>query len=130
MILGLRSVNFILYCKRWRETVEFYKRILGLEVLFQSDWFVEFSMGDGVKISVANEARASVKSCNGKGVTISIEVGRDHGVNNSLEELRAYFEGQGVETSPIRDHTWNARVFYITDPEGHRIEFWVRSEGT
>jgi len=30
----------------------------------------------------------------------------------------------GLKPTIIKKHPWNARVFYLFDPEGDRIEIW------
>ena len=35
----------------------------------------------------------------------------------------------GLEPTRIQEHPWDARVFHLFDPEGHRIEIW-QSNGT
>ena len=40
----LLRANIILYCKKWTRTVDFYKNGLALPVLFENDWFVEFTL--------------------------------------------------------------------------------------
>lgn len=114
------TVNTILYCRKWATTVAFYRNILGLEPLMTSDWFVEFSLGGTSRLSVADEARASVKSAAGRGITLGLEVDDLDGIHHSLSMA-------GTTPAPIRTHPWNARVFYLFDPEGHRIEFWQKS---
>ena len=57
--LNIETVNTILYCKRWRETVEFYQYLLELPVTFTASWFVEFSLSDTTRLSVADERRLS-----------------------------------------------------------------------
>lgn len=97
-----------------------YRDILELEVLFSNEWFVEFAISDTARLSVADERRASIKSNHGKGITLTFEV-------KDLEETFDEIEEKGLNPSPIKKHSWNASVFYIYDPEGHRIEFWVNS---
>jgi len=111
------SGNTILYCRQWRETVAFYRDGLRLPVLFSNDWFVEFSVSGDTRISVANDARAKVKSSGGAGITLSMET------DNLDAEWNLLLE-RGLSPTFIKNHPWNARVFYIYDPEGHRIEFW------
>ncbi len=113
------SSNTILYCRAWRETVAFYKTILNLPVLFSTDWFVEFELSEGSRLSIADSGRTTVNDCSGAGVTISLEV-------NDLDRKKAYMDELGVNTTPVKAHSWNARVFYFNDPEGHRIEFWQK----
>ncbi len=113
----LKTVNTILYCKRWEQTVKFYRDRLGLPVNFSNNWFVEFCLTDGSRLSIADESRASIKSCGGMGITLSLET-------DAIETVWADFAKSGLEPTEIKEHPWGARVFYFYDPEGHRIEIW------
>lgn len=106
----------ILYCKKWKETVAFYQKVLQLEITFSNDWFVEFRLNDTSRISVADEEKTSIKSSEGKGVTISLQV-------EDSQRLHTEMTASGRNPSPVKSR-WGARVFYIHDPEGNRIEFW------
>ncbi len=114
---NIRTVNTILYCKRWQETVDFYQQRLKLPVTFATAWFVEFRLCDAARLSVADERRASVKSAGGGGITIALQV------QDADAAWQALKEG-GLEPGPVQDHAWGARVFYFADPEGHRLEVW------
>ena len=114
---SIHTVNTILYCKRWRETVDFYQNRLGLPVTFASSWFVEFRLSDAARLSVADERRASVKSAGGRGITITLQVQDADAAWTALKE-------HGIEPDPVTNHAWGARVFYFADPEGHRLEVW------
>jgi uncharacterized glyoxalase superfamily protein PhnB len=61
-----------------------------------------------------------MKSCEGKGLTLTMEVEDIESAHVSLEEA-------GLHPQAIRDHAWGARVFYLHDPEGNRLEFWSPS---
>jgi len=113
----LKTTNTILYCKEWEKTVEFYRDQLKLPVIFATDWFMEFSLNTMSRLSIANEKRSSIKSCGGKGVTLTLEV-------DDIEAAREHAEKIGMKPTQLRKHPWDARVFYIFDPEGHRIEIW------
>jgi len=115
--LSLKSANTILYCKNWSETVAFYQRDLGLPITFASDWFVEFQLTETARISIADEKRATIKSGGGVGITLTLQV-------ESADETWRYLHNRGLTLGPVRDHAWGARVFYLFDPEGHRLEFW------
>jgi catechol 2,3-dioxygenase-like lactoylglutathione lyase family enzyme len=117
-----KSANTILYCRQWEAAVAFYRDGLRLPVSFSNDWFVEFSVSGDARLSVANEARALVKSSAGTGITLSLET-------NDLDAEWALMVKNGLSPSPIKNHPWNARVFYVHDPEGHRIEFWQSVAG-
>lgn len=112
-----KSANTILYCRHWEQTVGFYRDRLGLLVNFSNDWFVEFCLNKKARLSIADEARASIKSCKGGGITLALEV-------EDIEAVWADMNSSGVEPTEIKDHPWGARVFYLYDPEGHRIEIW------
>lgn len=113
----LITTNTILYCKEWEKTVEFYRDQLKLPIIFTTDWFVEFGLNAMSRLSIANEKRSSIKGCGGKGVTITLEV-------DDIEAAREDAEKVGLKPTQLRMHAWDARVFYIFDPEGHRIEIW------
>lgn len=115
--ITLQRTNTILYCRRWMETVHFYKRILCLPIAFENDWFVEFQLADTSFLSIANSTRATISDVQGQGVTLTWEV-------TDLEKAKEQLEIQGIITTPIQNK-WNALVFYCRDPEGHRLEFWV-----
>lgn len=114
--MKIKAVNTILYCKKWGETVAFYKDGLKLLVISSNDWFVEFKLNEMSRLSVADEFRASVKSSGGSGVTISLQVA-------DLEQTLAELKEAGIQSSPVKE-VWGAKVIYVRDPEGNRIEFW------
>jgi catechol 2,3-dioxygenase-like lactoylglutathione lyase family enzyme len=106
----------VLYCERWDETVAFYQSGLGLTVAFRNDWFVEFQLTTSSYLSIADAARATVDSVEGRGVTLTWRV-------PDLGEARSLLAASGVATTDTR-RRWGADVFYCHDPEGHRIELW------
>jgi catechol 2,3-dioxygenase-like lactoylglutathione lyase family enzyme len=117
---AVKSLNTILYCVKWDETVRFYRDLLGLPVVFAADWFVEFRLCAGALLSIADERRSSVKSGNGRGVTITMEVDDIDAAHRTAAE-------KGLSPTDIKRHPWNARVFYLKDPEGHRLEMWMKA---
>jgi catechol 2,3-dioxygenase-like lactoylglutathione lyase family enzyme len=114
------TTNIILYCKQWDQTLGFYKNLLNLPVNFANEWFVEFRLSASCRLSVADERRASIKSCKGRGITLALEV-------DALERTHQQMREAGMEPTPIKQHPWDARVFYLFDPEGHRIEIWQKN---
>lgn len=115
--MRIRTANTILYCRKWEETVRFYRDHLNLTINFSTDWFVEFSLITTSRLSIADEKHACIESCDGKGITLSYEV---ENIDNAWE----FAEKAGLKPSMIRKHPWDAKVFYLFDPEGHRIEIW------
>ena len=116
-IFSPKNTNTILYCKKWQETVDFYRYRLKLPINFASDWFVEFKLTETAHLSVADERRATIKSCGGAGITLTLQV-------ESINEAWEYLHNNGLTLEPVQEHSWGAHVFYFLDPEGHRIEVW------
>ena len=112
----IKRVNTILYCRNWKNTVKFYRDILSFSIHYESEWFVEFQLADNTYLSIANSDCASIKSADGGGITISLQIEDVDSTHSCLNEL-------GIKTSKIKN-VWEARAFYIFDPEGHRLELW------
>ncbi|MCP3942838.1 MAG: VOC family protein [Desulfobacteraceae bacterium] len=115
--MNIKTTNTILYCRKWEETVAFYKTQIGLPVTTSCDWFVEFRLNETACLSIADEARTSIDSSAGKGITITLEVG-------DIKMAHLYLKEAGLNLAPIKDHAWGAKVIHIYDPEGNRLEFW------
>lgn len=113
----LITTNTILYCSKWEKTVAFYRDRLQLPVLFTTDWFVELGLNAMSRLSIADEKRSTIKSCGGEGITIGLQV-------DDIEAAMEHAEEVGMKPTALRKHPWGARVFYVFDPEGHRVEFW------
>lgn len=109
--------NTILYCERWAETVDFYRRVLGLPVATDKDWFVEFRVTETAFVSVANAERASIDSSAGQGLTLALQVDDVHSWHVRLEQA-------GAGPGPVKQHPWGALSFFCRDPEGYRLELW------
>jgi catechol 2,3-dioxygenase-like lactoylglutathione lyase family enzyme len=120
--MRIKTANTIFYCRKWEETVLFYRDHLKLSVNFATDWFVEFRVTETARLSIADETRASIKSCHGKGVTLSLEV-------ENIDRAWEHAEISKLKPTSIKKHSWDARIFHLFDPEGHRIEFWEKSSG-
>lgn len=118
MKLDIISVNTILYCRRWKETVGFYEHKLEFNRRSLSDWMVEFRVTNSMAISLANEERTKIKSVNGQGITLTWQV---EDIEYSWWELR----NRGVDLEAIKSHHFGGRLFRFYDPEGHRLEIWV-----
>lgn len=111
------SVNTILYCRKWHETVAFYRERLGLPISMETDWLVEFQVSESGFISIADERRSRIRSAAGAGVTVTLRV-------ENADAAHADLESAGLDLEPVRSHPWGARLFRFRDPEGHRLEVW------
>lgn len=120
-MVKLRRSNTILYSDRWDDTVAFYRTTLALPVEFENDWFVEFAVGPGVSVSVADAERATIPPGHGAGITLGFQV-------DDLGELRSELLRSGVEVGEA-SRRFGADVVYLRDPSGNRLEFWARPGG-
>jgi catechol 2,3-dioxygenase-like lactoylglutathione lyase family enzyme len=112
--------NTILYCRRWRETIAFYRDKLGLAVVADYGWFIELALSSATSLSVADAARTTIDTDEGRGITLSWRV-------SNLAATRTRLEHNGLAPSQVRQ-VGDAVACYLVDPEGHRIEIWA--EGT
>jgi catechol 2,3-dioxygenase-like lactoylglutathione lyase family enzyme len=115
-VLSVERSNVILYCERWSETVAFYRQILGEAVTADRGWFVEFAVGDGSYLSVADAGRASIAPSYGAGLTLSWQV-------PDVESARDTLVTAGIVVSGVH-RRFGSPVVDLHDPEGHRIELW------
>jgi catechol 2,3-dioxygenase-like lactoylglutathione lyase family enzyme len=115
-LVAVERFNTILYCRQWLPTVRFYRDELGLPVVDESDWFVEFRVTGGSSLSIADSARATGDHVAGEGITLSWRV-------TDLTAARERLVERELQPSEIRT-VRNGAAFYIADPEGHRIEVW------
>lgn len=117
--MRIKTSNTILYCRKWKKTVAFYRDVLKLDVHFVNDWFVEFSMNSCARLSIANEESATIKSCSGQGITVCFQV-------DDIESMHTCLTDARVNPTPIKV-IWGSSAFYVYDPEGNRIEFWSQA---
>ena len=113
----IKRTNTILYCNHWKETVTFYRDRIGVEVAFQNDWLVEFSLTRTAFLSIADQSRTTMSSADGRGITLSFEI-------DNLEKAHRKMAKEGLSPTAIRSQVLGADVFYLFDPEGTRIELW------
>ncbi|MEO8394049.1 MAG: VOC family protein [Chloroflexota bacterium] len=114
--MDIERTNTILYCHQWIETVSFYRNTFDFPITYQTAWFVEFQLTTHASLSIADESRASIQSVGGQGITLSWQVPQ-------LREMHTALLKQCIPASTIRKKG-GAYLFYLHDPEGHRIELW------
>ena len=115
-MIPIQRTNTILYCDQWAATVAFYRDRLQLSVTYANDWFVEFQLGTTSYLSIADHRRATIRSANGDGVTLSWQVADLPAAAQQLQDV-------AIDCSAIAKR-WGADVLYFHDPEGNRIELW------
>lgn len=115
-VVATDHVNTILYCDAFTPTVDFYRRLLGLTVMFANEWFVEFKLRDRASVSIVDASRTTIPAVAGRGMTLSLKV-------DDLDGVRARLLESGIEATSTSQR-FGSDAFDIHDPEGHRIEFW------
>lgn len=121
--MDIISANTIIYCRHWRTTVAFYRDKLKLPVTSELDWFVEFGLNEGARLSIADQSRATINSSGGQGLTITLQVA-------DLPATRQQLMDNGLLPTEIRPHAWGATVMYLVDPEGNRLEYWSSAQSS
>jgi catechol 2,3-dioxygenase-like lactoylglutathione lyase family enzyme len=116
--MQITANSTILYCSHWRESLHFYREVLGLPTSYEKDdWFIELRISGFAHLSLADAARCTIPAGNGVGVTLSWCI-------EDLEELRDKLVKANVNVTEISSGGWRLPYFYAYDPEGTRIEFW------
>lgn len=88
----------------------FYRDQLGLEVGYTSESMADFPAGLVLDEEVGFK-RPDVA------VTVGMRV-------EDIDSVFAEFEARGVRVDePPTDRPWGVRNFYVTDPDGHVVEF-------
>lgn len=103
-----------------KESRDFYVRLFGCEVIYDSDWFVLLRLGDGeLGFLVPNhESQAPIfqPAFPGQGVFVAINV----------EDAAAQYERiQSMDIPvevPLRDEPWGDRHFVVVDPSGIGVD--------
>lgn len=119
-LIAVGRSNTILYCRHWQPTVRFYRDDLGLPVLAENEWYVEFRVTTASSLSLADSANATIDDVDGQGITLSWHV-------TDLTATRERLVDHDLAPSEIRN-VGDAVAFYLIDPEGHRLEVWSDAE--
>ncbi len=98
-------------------SVEFYGRKLGLKTTKIMERMASVALGDAsLELDLADQDDAEGIKKMAKHVTIAVGV---QNVDNFYEEIKS----KGVETIDTpTERSWGARNFYLTDPDGYRLE--------
>lgn len=115
--IEVKSFHAVLYCRRWRDCVAFYRDMLGFPATAASEIFTEVQVAPGSFIGLLNAARCRPPATQAGSLVLSFRVAR-------VEEAQRALMQRGCSPSPIRRHPWGARLFELEDPEGRRLEFW------
>ena len=113
-----RRLNTLVYADRFAASVSFYRDGLGLPARFANAWFVEFQVNAAACVSVVEKASTRMRGTASVPQTITFEVA-------DLDAVSQALASRGLTPGETRRHGFGARVFYLRDPEGNRLEFWT-----
>lgn len=114
MKITSRDVGII--TNKLAESRDFYSRVLGFEVVFESDWYIQLRNGEIelglLKPGRENQPPVFQQEFRGQGVWFS------WGSTNVDAECKR-IAGLGIPLDcPLRDEPWGERHFAVRDPNG------------
>ena len=101
--------------------MEFYTSLLGLEPVFQIDWYAQLQSPDNPSLQLAFVQRDHENVPPGhrvtpRGVLVTVEVEDVDAIHTRAQEL-------GFEISyALRDEIWGQRHFMVVDPNGLLVD--------
>jgi catechol 2,3-dioxygenase-like lactoylglutathione lyase family enzyme len=115
-----RVLELILFVRDLTEARGYYHDLLGLPVVYESDWYLSFAAGPSSFIS-CNGRRQDYREhgSGGRGVRVEIRVDDVDAVWRRLEAAGVPFE------APPEDMPWGLRSCISRDPEGYAV--WISS---
>ena len=103
---------------------EFYVRLFGGTVLYESDWFVLLQVGNGemglMRPDLDTQAAIFRPAFQGAGLSVTLDVD-----DVEAEYARILAMGITVEVS-LRDEPWGDRHFVLADPNGIGVDIVQR----
>jgi len=117
--LNLVSVGMVLYCRRWRECVDFYRKALLCDISFQNEFFVELSPVAGARLGLMDVSRTRKEVTHPNSIVISIQVSN---LEKTLQTLRKTFPDMCCSFQNV----WGVKLISLRDPDGRVVEFWEK----
>lgn len=120
--MTLESIYPVLITERLQETRGFYADVLGLDAVFESDWFVQLVApgAQSAQIGLVAAGHESIpdgfRAASGGGMLVTVEL---DDVDGAYERARAL--GVPIEL-PLRDEDWGQRHFIARDPSGFLLD--------
>lgn len=111
-----RVVEIILYVRDLDAARGFYGDLLGLPLVYESDWYLSFRVRDGVHLS-CNGRRDdyNLRGSGGRGVLVEVWLDDVDGTYRTLRQHGVPFE------FPPEDKPWGLRSCGTRDPEGYPV---------
>jgi catechol 2,3-dioxygenase-like lactoylglutathione lyase family enzyme len=120
-MLPLMSCHTILYCRKWKECISFYRDVLGFPIVFDNNILVELAAAPNVRIGLMDVSRTKRNVTAPENIVFSFRVAD---IEKAYNLLREKCKG-AVER---KDRRWGAQIVELRDPEGRMIEFWSKRE--
>jgi len=118
-ILPLMSIGTVIYCRKWRECVDFYRKALLCDISFQNEFFVELSPLSGARLGLMDVSRTRKEVTHPESIVISIQVSN---LEETLQVLRKSFPDMPDSFQRV----WGVKLISIRDPDGRVVEFWEK----
>ncbi len=118
--IAVRRFNTLLYVRHFSACVAFYRDGLGLPESFANAWFVEFTVNAGACVSVISKDSTRMRDAPFVTQTMTFEV-------TDVDATHDLLLARGLAPGDVHVHGFGARVFYLRDPEGNRLEFWCHA---
>ena len=110
----------VIYSEKLEETKDFYCRLLGFQVEFDSDWFVNLAGGANGELEVGiqrydHELIPEAFRAIAKGVSLAMEV-------EDIDAIYSKFQDREDMVAPIADEEYGQRHFTCVDPNGVLVD--------
>ena len=110
----------VIYSEKLEETKDFYCRLLGFQVEFDSDWFVNLAGGANGEFELGvqrydHELIPPAFRAIAKGVSLALEV-------EDVEAVYAKFQDRADLVARIADEEYGQRHFMCVDPNGVLVD--------
>ena len=119
-MLPIMTCHTILYCRKWKECVSFYRDVLGFPVVFDNNILVELESAPNVRLGLMDVSRTKRNITAPENIVLSFRVTNIEEVYNLLREKY----NEAVEWK----RRWDAQVVELKDPEGRMVEFWSKKD--
>lgn len=110
----------VIYSEKLEETKQFYCELLGFQVEFDSDWFVNLTGGANGELEIGiqrydHELIPKAFQAVAKGVSLALEV-------NDVDAVYSRFRDREDLVAQIADEEYGQRHFMCVDPNGVLVD--------
>ena len=110
----------VIYSEKLEETKQFYCQLLGFQVEFDSDWFVNLTEGASGELEIGiqrydHELIPEAFQVVAKGLSLALEV-------DDVDAVYSSFRGRQDLVAEIADEDYGQRHFMCVDPNGVLVD--------